>query len=224
MQVLRRIVSRQVVLAMALVGVLTMVGCSGDSSSSGPNVTATPTFNPGAGSYNTSQTVTISDSTPGAVLYCTTDGTTPTTSSPQCSQPTTVFKTEFLQAIAAAPGKTSSTVASAGYTINLNAAATPTFSPAGGSYTSAQTVTISDATAGANIYFTTDGSVPTATSTLYTAPLTISKSMTLSAIAIASGFANSGIASASYLVGTGTAAPVISPAGGINLINKKFFI
>ncbi|WP_213805466.1 chitobiase/beta-hexosaminidase C-terminal domain-containing protein [Granulicella sp. dw_53] len=214
MQVLRRIVSRQVVLAMTLVGVLTMVGCSGDSSSSGPNVTATPTFNPGAGSYNTSQTVTISDSTPGAVLYCTTDGTTPTTSSPQCSQPTTVFKTEFLQAIAAAPGKTSSTVASAGYTINLNAAATPTFSPAGGSYTSAQTVTISDATAGANIYFTTDGSVPTATSTLYTAPLTISKSMTLSAIAIASGFANSGIASASYLVGTGTAAPVISPAGG----------
>ncbi|MCU1321300.1 MAG: hypothetical protein JWM43_949 [Acidobacteriaceae bacterium] len=215
MQVLQGIVSRPLVLACALAGVLMMTGCAGsDSSSSGTNSTATPTFNPGAGSYNVSQTVTIADSTPGAVLYCTTDGTTPTASSPHCSQPTTVFKSEFLLAIAIAPGKTPSAVASVGYTINLNAAATPTFSPAGGSYTSAQTVVINDATAGANLYYTTDGSVPSASSTLYTGPITIAKSTTLSAIAIASGFANSGVASASYVVGTGTAAPVISPAGG----------
>jgi hypothetical protein len=214
MQVLQRIVSRPVVLAIALAGFLTMAGCGGNSPSTSTNVTATPTFTPGAGSYNTSQTVTIADTTPGAVLYCTTDGTTPTTSSPQCSQPTTVFKTEFLQAIAVAPGIPASAAASAGYTINLNAAATPTFSPAGGSYTSAQTVAINDATAGVNIYYTTDGSVPTASSTLYAGPITLAKSTTLSAIAIASGFANSGVASASYVIGTGTAPPVISPAGG----------
>jgi hypothetical protein len=217
MQVLRRIGRRPVVLAVALVGVFTMAGCSsGTSSSSGTNTTATPAFTPGAGSYNTTQTVTIADTTAGAVLYCTTDGTTPTTSSPRCSQPSTIFKTEFLQAIAVAPNMAPSAVASAGYTIDLNAAATPTFSPAGGTYTAAQTVTIADTTTGANIYYTTDGSVPTASSTLYPTghPIAVSTTQTLSAIAVATGFNNSGVASAAYTIGQGTATPVISPAGG----------
>ena len=215
MQVLRKIVSRPIVLAIALASVLTMVGCGGSSSSSSStNATATPTFSPGAGSYNASQTVTIADATPGAVLYCTTDGSMPTTSSPKCSQPTTVFQSEFLQAMAVAPNTPPSMVASAGYTIDLNAAATPTFSPAGGSYSSAQSVTIKDATSGANIYYTTDSTVPTANSMLYTGPVMLAKSATLSAIAVASGFSNSGVVSAAYVIGTGTAAPVISPAGG----------
>jgi hypothetical protein len=213
MQVVRRIVGLSLVLVGTL-GVLMVAGCSSGSTGSGTNITATPTFSPGAGSYNAAQTVTIADTTSGAVLYCTTDGTTPTTSSPQCSQPTTVFKTEFLQAIAVAPGRTPSAVASAGYTINLNAAATPTFSPSGGSYNTAQIVTINDTTTGANLYYTLDGSVPTTASTLYTGPVTLSKSATLSAIAVASGFANSGVASANYVIGTGVATPVITPTGG----------
>ena len=72
--------------------------------------------------------------------------------------------------------KTASAVASAGYTIDLNAAATPSFSPAGGTYTSAQTVTIADTTTGANIYYcVTAGCTPTASSTLYTGPITVSR-------------------------------------------------
>ncbi len=198
-----------VLLAITLTSILTMAGCGGSSSSSsGSNLTATPTFNPGAGTYNKSQTVTISDATPGAVLYCTADGTTPTTSSLACSQPTTVYQTEFLQAIAVAPGKPPSAVASAGYTIDLNAAATPTFSPAGGTYLGTQNVTISTATTGANIYYTVDGTVPTASSTLYTGPVAISKTSTLSAIAVASGYNNSGVASATYTIST--AAPAIT--------------
>ncbi len=112
------------------------------------------------------------------------------------------------------PGQAPSAVASAGYTINLNAAATPTFSPAGATYSSGQQVTISDATSGANIYYTDDGTVPTANSKLYTGPYTLTKSVTLSAIAIASGYANSGVNSASYVVSTTPSTPVISPAGG----------
>lgn len=52
--------------------------------------------------------------------------------------------------------------------------ATPTFSPGGGTYSSAQTVTISDTTSGATIYYTTDGSTPTTSSSHYTTAITVS--------------------------------------------------
>jgi hypothetical protein len=186
-----------------------MAGCGGSTSSSNA-VTAMPTFSPGAGTYTTSQTVTISDTTSGAVLYCTIDGTMPTTSSSVCSNPTTVSKTEFLQAIAVAPGKSASAVASAGYVINLNAATTPAFSPTGGTYTGPQQVMISDSLSGANIYYTTDGTTPTTSSTLYTGAITISKSETLSAIAVATGYDNSAVASAAYTIQAVVATPTIS--------------
>ena len=54
-----------------------------------------------------------------------------------------------------------------------------------------QTVTISDWTAGATIYYTTDGTTPTTSSTLYTGQVTVSATETLEAIATAAGFANS---------------------------------
>gem|GEM_PF-5394078 len=213
MQVLSKMVGARIhVLAAALVGTLMMVGCG---TSTSPNtVTATPSFSPAGGNFSSSQAVTITDTTSGAVLYCTTDGTTPTTSSPQCSQPITVFKSEYLQAIAVAPGLTASAVAAAGYTINLPAAATPTFSPAGGTYAGTQSISIADATTGANIFYTTDGTVPTASSTLYSGPITVSKTQTISAIAVASGFSNSGVASAVYTINLLTATPVFSPVGG----------
>jgi hypothetical protein len=190
-----------------------MAGCSGSSFTSS-NVTATPAFTPAGGTYNVPQIVTISDATANAILYCTTDGTTPTTSSPQCSQPTTVFKSEFLQAIAVAPGKPASVVASAGYTIDQNSAPIPNFSPSGGTYLSPQTVTISDAVAGANLYYTLDGTVPTASSTPYTAPITISATHTLNAIAVAADFNNSGVASTTYTIAPVAAAPTFSIAAG----------
>src|ERR1700748_3148429 len=138
------------VLASALLCALGLLGCGGSSFSRSDNATATPTFSPGGGTYNTSKTVNITDTASAPVVYCTTDGTTPTASSPKCPHPVTVYQTEFLQAVAVAPGKSPSTVAAAAYTITLNAAATPTFSPSGGTYSSTQQVTIADATTGVN--------------------------------------------------------------------------
>nr|WP_223187738.1 chitobiase/beta-hexosaminidase C-terminal domain-containing protein [Streptomyces sp. CBMA29] len=83
--------------------------------------------------------------------------------------------------------------------------ATPTFSPAGGTFSSAQSVTISDATSGASIRYTLDGSTPTASSALYSAPLTISASTTVKAIGIKSGSTNSAVATASYTIGSTSA-------------------
>ena len=62
--------------------------------------------------------------------------------------------------------------------------ATPSISLATGSYVGAQEVTISDSTAGSKIYYTTDGTVPTSSSTPYTGPLSIATSSTVQAIAV----------------------------------------
>ena len=144
----------------------------------------TPTFSVAAGIYATAQTVTISDTTSGATIYYTTNGTTPTTSSTKYTGPITVSATETLEAIAVASGYNNSAVASATYTISPTVPA-PTFSPAGGTYTSTQTVTISDTTAGTTIYYTTNGTTPTTSSTKYTGPITVSATETLEAIAVA---------------------------------------
>ena len=128
-------------------------------------VTQTPTFSPAGGSFTTAQQVTISDATAGAVIYYTTNGTTPTTSSPVYSSPVSVGSgTVTINAIAQAPGDSMSTVGSAAYTIQAATTATPTFSPGTGTYTSTQSVTIADTTPGATIYYTTNGTTPTTSS------------------------------------------------------------
>jgi hypothetical protein len=171
-------------------------------SSGGSGTVATPTFSPGAGTYGSTQAVSISDATSGANIYYTTNGSTPTTASTPYSGPITVSVTETLKAIAAETGFTTSNVATASYTIQSQTA-TPTFSPAAGSYSSAQPVSISDATSGAQIYYTTDGSTPTTGSTLYSGPITVSATETLKAIAASAGFANSNVAAAAYTISSG---------------------
>src|SRR5260370_16839569 len=60
----------------------------------------------------------------------------------------------------------------------------PTFRPAGGTYTSAQTVTISTTDSSAVIYYTTDGSTPTTSSTAYSGPISVAATQTITAIAV----------------------------------------
>ena len=84
---------------------------------------------------------------------------------------------------------------------------TPTFSPAGGTYKTAQTVTISCATSGATIYYTTDGTTPSASSTKYNAAIKISETTTLKAIAVKDG-TESSVAEATYTINTGGGEPV----------------
>ena len=77
--------------------------------------------------------------------------------------------------------------------------AAPTFSPAPSSYTGTQTVTLT-AAAGATIYYTLDGSLPTLSSSVYTAPLAVSATETISAIAVKAGALTSAVASGSYSI------------------------
>jgi len=97
---------------------------------------------------------------------------------------------------------TDSFVGSASYAFQ---AATPTFSPAAGTYSSTQSVTINTLTSGASIRYTTDGSTPTSSvGTLYHhTPASVSSSLTLKAIAYKSGMTDSAVASAAYTINTG---------------------
>src|SRR5207245_3836624 len=109
-------------------------------------------------------------------------------------------QTTTLKAMAAANGMTNSGVASATYTIQQQQVATPTFSPGGGTYTGSVTVTINDATSGATIYYTTNGSTPTTSSAVYSGALTFTQTTTLKAMAAANGMTNRGGASATYTI------------------------
>ena len=159
----------------------------------------TPTFSPAAKTYTSAQSVKLADATSGAVIYYTTNGATPTTSSAKYSAAIPVTVTTTIKAIAVAPGYSNSAVASATYTITP-LAATPVFSPVAGTYTSAQSVKITDATSGATIYYTTNGTTPTTSSTKYTKAIPVSTTETIKAIAVATGHANSTVASAPYTI------------------------
>ena len=287
-----------------------IVGCASSGSTSGNPATAAaaPQFSPASGVYPTPQTVTLSDTTAGAVIYYTTDGSVPTTSSKPYSGAISVSGSQMIQALASAPQGTPSAVANASYTIAppvVNAssfhfgsvtvntavtdtvatitnndataspialsitgdpsftlvtgkscgaqlvpnascpiviaydptaagtqtgtvsvqftagsgtpsvvaltgdaaapapgpiAATPQFSLTPGIYSTSQTVTIGDVTAGATLYYTTDGSVPTTGSSQYSGPISVSGSEVIQALATAPNYTTSAVASASYTI------------------------
>ena len=173
-----------------------------------------PEFSPGTGTYTSKQTVIITDTTPDATIYYTTNGTTPTTSSTKYTGVITVPATETLRAIAVATEYTNSAIATAKYTITPHVA-TPVFSVAAGVYTSTQSVTITDATTGATIYYTTNGATPTTASTKYTRAIIVPVTETIEAMGVVAGYTNSAVATAKYTIVPLTATPVISPNAGI---------
>jgi hypothetical protein len=109
-------------------------------------------------------------------------------------------------------------VAAAAYIIGgAPTAAAPTFSPTAGNYASAQTVTISDLTAGATIYYTANGTTPTTSSAVYVGAITVASTETLKAIAVASGYSTSAVATATYTIG-GTAPSFIIGGTAITVV------
>jgi len=159
-------------------------------------VTASPTFSPPGGAYTAAQTVKITDATAGATIYYTIDGGA---SSTKYTGPITVSTSETIAAVAVTSGLPLSQPAIANYQIGT-VAATPEFSPAPGTYTLAQSVTITDAAPGATIYYTTNGTTPTTSSTKYSGAISVTATETIKALAVATGYTNSAVASATYTI------------------------
>jgi Legume lectin domain/Chitobiase/beta-hexosaminidase C-terminal domain/PQQ-like domain len=187
-----------------------------------------PLFSPAAGTYTGTQSVTLTDATPGSTIFYTTNGSTPATTAGgntfqfSAATPISVAATETIKALATASGFTTSTVNSATYTINaLQSAPTPTIAPATGTYTSAQTVTITDP--GATIYYTIDGSAPSPNSTKYAASFIVNATTTVRAIAVESGFSNSAIAQSVITISPGgTGAAAINFGSGFSNAGLQF--
>jgi hypothetical protein len=148
-----------------------------------------PIISQASGTYSSGQTIALSDSTPGAVLYYTLDGKTPSESTGvRYRGPGTLENSATLKVIAVAPGYAPSGVASATYHF---VASKPLISPVAGFYKGKVTITMTGATPGAMIFYTTGGEMPSANSKVYTGPFTISADQHILAIAAKTGFDSS---------------------------------
>jgi Fn3 associated/Chitobiase/beta-hexosaminidase C-terminal domain len=92
--------------------------------------------------------------------------------------------------------------------------ATPVITPATETSSKPVRVKITDTTSGATIYYTTNNTTPSTSSTVYTGPFAVSSTATVQAVAQASGDTLSGVASATYTIGAAVAPPQITPASG----------
>ena len=114
------------------------------------------------------------------------------------------------------------------YLISLNrpapAVEAPTFSPEGGTYTEIQTVTISCATPGATIYYTTDGTQPDNGSTLYLTPITVNQTTTIKAIAYDSNGNNSAVATVTYTINLPVPEQAFNKIDGHNVVEGQTYL
>jgi Legume lectin domain/Chitobiase/beta-hexosaminidase C-terminal domain len=165
----------------------------------GEPTAAAPSISPNGGTFSASQTVTLTSATASASIYYTLDGSTPIPASKLYTDPITISTDTTLKAISSASGYIQSGVTTATFTFTGQTPAVAV-QPAGGTYVAAQKVTLSDTDANAKIYYTADGSAPSASSILYSAPIQVPVSETIKAIAIDPSLQNSNVTTAAYVI------------------------
>jgi chitinase len=138
----------------------------------------------------------------GGTIRYTLDGTAPSASSAAYTGPVRLTSTSTLQARTYKDGYTESTVSSASFNVTQppSVVATPTITSTGGSLGAPLVAMLATSTPGATIRYTTDMTMPNATSTAYSAPITINSSLTLHAKAFKSGMVDSAVASMNFVV------------------------
>jgi alpha-tubulin suppressor-like RCC1 family protein len=177
---------------------------------------ASPSLSPGGGTYFSGQTVTVSCSTPAAVIHYTTSGVDPTEADPIVASGGTIAigATTTLKARAWRTGWEPSWLSSGTYTLQV---ATPTFSLPSGAYVGPQSVSVSIPTPGAEIHYSTSGRDPTVFDPAFASggTVNVASATTLKAKGWKPGYLPSATAQASYFIGLGTVAtPTFSPAPG----------
>ena len=164
-----------------------------------PVITAAGDEAAGENTFYFNATVTMSAGNDAAIYY-TTDGTVPTDASTLYTAPFQVTATSTVKAIAVKANWQTSDVATLDVTITAPTVVTPVFTPGTGTYADSVTFSIVTTTEGAAIRYTTDGSEPTATSALYSAPITLTATTTVKAKAFKDTWFDSETATAVYTV------------------------
>jgi AraC-like DNA-binding protein len=150
------------------------------------------------GIYYSNQTVSLSTTTIGASIYYTVDGSNPSSNTLIYSTPISISQSTILKAIAIL-GADSSLISTEVYVLKVD---TVFSNLAAGNYSGVQSVVLTNATVGATIYYSIDGTLPTLSSPQYSAPIQVSNSLTLKAIAMKSGWENSVVSSWNYVIAT----------------------
>ncbi|MFF2889592.1 chitobiase/beta-hexosaminidase C-terminal domain-containing protein [Paenibacillus sp. NPDC057967] len=175
----------------------------------GPSVPAVPgaampVASVESGSVEPGTEIKLTTATAGAAIYYTTDGSAPSASNGTLYEgPILIEQNTTIKAVAVKTGYTSSPILTVSYTVNIpqSEAAMPVASVESGSVEPGTEIKLTTATAGAVIYYTTDGSAPSASNgTLYTEPLVIGEDTTIKAIAVKSGYTSSQILTLSYTI------------------------
>ncbi len=161
-----------------------------------------PVFTPGSQSFAGTINVSITDANLNATIYYTTNGSPANTSSNLYQGPITVGSTETIYAIASVSGQELSGQSSATYT-STNQTKAVAFSLPSGTYSALQVVSLSDPTSNATIYYTTNGSTPTTGSNIYSTPITVHTTETITAMAVAPGSNASPVTAATYKIDEG---------------------
>lgn len=178
---------------------------------------ADPEFSPAPGTYDGNHDITINTATSGAQIRYTLDGTEPLQSSTLYTDPIFLTSSTTIKAKVFKIHVNPSPTATAAYVINpLPTVEIPTFNPAPGTYPDPQSVTISCATEGAVIHYTTNGGEPTSNTAIYSGPITVNTQMNFKARAYKTGCNASPLATAAYNISNiqTVADPQILPPGG----------
>ncbi|WP_394836697.1 chitobiase/beta-hexosaminidase C-terminal domain-containing protein [Pendulispora rubella] len=157
-------------MAMTSVG---LIGCADETNSSGMDtrrpdadlprdVVLTPEYQPGEGTFEAPQNVTIMTATEGATIHYTLDGSPPDATSVVYTVPLVLASTTTLKAIALKPGLSDSQVRTGTFTIQIpsNTVAPVQFEPNAGNHSNDVAVTLASGTPNATICYTLDDSVP----------------------------------------------------------------
>ena len=162
-----------------------------------------PTCNVAPGQVASGTEVSLSSATEGASIYYTVDGSDPTAASTLYENPIVLTADTTIKAIAIKDGMDNSNVAEFNFEM-MEQVAAPSSNPAAGPVATGTEVILSSATEGASIYYTVDGSDPTAASTLYENPIVITADTTIKAVAIKDGMANSDPEVFAYTIASST--------------------
>nr|MBC9201132.1 chitobiase/beta-hexosaminidase C-terminal domain-containing protein [Paenibacillus sp. PL91] len=153
-----------------------------------------------SGTFDKTIKVALSTSTPDAKIYYTLDGKTPTRNSNHYTGPFVIQKTAELKMFTASEYLLDSDVVSYAYTINAPIVEKPTPNMEAGTHSTFLSIELSTSTAGADIYYTVDGTTPTRNSTKYMNPIAVTKTTTVKAIAFKEEWVDSDVATLAYAI------------------------